>query len=80
MPTVSTVPDNYARNITMIMAPNPSQLCNGVIRRVTGDADCGRNVENNNSPLNIRFVAKTSDIRIFSQNIRHQNFLSKHQI
>ena len=30
-----------------------------------------RNVENNNnSQLNIRFVAKTSDIRIFSQNIR----------
>jgi len=29
-----------------------------------------RNVENNNSPLNIRFVAKTSDIRNFSQNIR----------
>jgi len=27
-------------------------------------------VENNNSPLNIRFVAKTSDIRNFSQNIR----------
>jgi len=29
-----------------------------------------RIVENNNSPLNIRFVAKTSDIRNFSQNIR----------
>jgi len=30
-----------------------------------------RNVENNNNcPLNIRFVAKTSDIRNFSQNIR----------
>jgi len=28
-----------------------------------------RNVENNNCPLNIRFVAKTSDIRKFSQNI-----------
>jgi len=27
-------------------------------------------VENNNSPLNIRFVARTSDIRNFSQNIR----------
>jgi len=25
---------------------------------------------NNNSPFNIRSVAKTSDIRIFSQNIR----------
>jgi len=29
-----------------------------------------KNVENNNCPLNIRFVAKTSDIRNFSQNIR----------
>jgi len=29
-----------------------------------------RIVENNNSPLNIRFVAKTSNIRNFSQNIR----------
>ena len=29
-----------------------------------------RIVEKNNSPLNIRFVAKTSDIRNFSQNIR----------
>jgi len=29
-----------------------------------------RNVENNNCPLNIRFVAKTSDIRNFSRNIR----------
>jgi len=28
------------------------------------------NVENNNSPLNIRFVAKTLDIRNFSQNVR----------
>jgi len=27
-------------------------------------------VENNYYPLNIRFVAKTSDIRNFSQNIR----------
>jgi len=27
-------------------------------------------MENNNSPVNIRFVAKTSDIRNFSQNIR----------
>jgi len=27
-------------------------------------------VENSNSPLIIRFVAKTSDIRNFSQNIR----------
>jgi len=27
-------------------------------------------VENNNSPLNIRFVAKTSDIRNVSQNTR----------
>jgi len=26
--------------------------------------------KNNNSPLDIRFVAKTSDIRNFSQNIR----------
>jgi len=32
-----------------------------------------RNVENNNYPLNIRFVAKTSDIRNFSQNIRSGN-------
>jgi len=29
-----------------------------------------RNVENNNYPLNIRFVTKTLDIRNFSQNIR----------
>jgi len=29
-----------------------------------------RNVENNNSLVNIRLVAKTSDIRKFSQNIR----------
>ena len=27
-------------------------------------------MENNNSQLNIRFVAKTSDIKNFSQNIR----------
>jgi len=33
-----------------------------------------RNVENNNNcPLNIRFVAKISDIRNFSQNIRSGN-------
>jgi len=33
-----------------------------------------RIVENNNNcPLNIRFVAKTSDIRNFSQNIRSGN-------
>jgi len=39
------------------------------------------NVENkNNSPVKIRFVAKTSAIRNFSQNIRFEKFLSKHQI
>jgi len=33
-----------------------------------------RNVENNNNcPLNIRFVVKTSDIRNFPQNIRSDN-------
>ena len=32
------------------------------------------NVENiNNNPVNIRFVAKTSDIRNFSENIRSGN-------
>ena len=30
-------------------------------------------VSKNNSPVNIRFVAKTSDIRNFSENIRSGN-------
>jgi len=30
----------------------------------------GNVVNKNNSPVNIRFVAKTSDIRNFSENIR----------
>ena len=34
-------------------------------------------MENNNYPLNIRFVAKTSDIRNFSQNIRSHVKTSK---
>jgi len=42
IPTMSSVPDNHARNTTTIVAPNPSQLSSGVIRCVTGNADCGK--------------------------------------
>jgi len=40
----------------------------------------GHVVNKNNSPVNIRFVAKTSDIRNISENIRSDVETSKHQI